>query len=161
MIRNIIICIVSTLIIVIAIYLIFFNNKDNIKFNNTSGDEINTTNDIRINIVINGTNFEATLLDNETTKDFLKLLPMTITMQDHLNNEKYYDLPTSLTTNTYNPSKINIGDIMLFGNNTLVIFYESFNTNYSYTKIGNINNYSDLKSLLGNGNVTATFEYPK
>ena len=35
---------------------------------------------------------------------------------------------------------------MLFGNNCLVIFYESFDTSYSYTKIGHIDNLDDLGS---------------
>ncbi len=33
---------------------------------------------------------------------------------------------------------------MLFGDNCLVIFYKSFETEYSYTKIGHIENLPDL-----------------
>ena len=33
---------------------------------------------------------------------------------------------------------------MLFGSNCLVIFYKTFNTSYSYTKIGHIENMPDL-----------------
>ena len=43
---------------------------------------------------------------------------------------------------------------MLYGNNCLVVFYKSFNTSYSYTKIGHIENLSDL----GNKNVIIKFE---
>ena len=43
---------------------------------------------------------------------------------------------------------------MLFGNNCLVIFYESFDTSYSYTKIGHIDNLDNL----GNGSIIAKFE---
>ena len=43
---------------------------------------------------------------------------------------------------------------MLFGDNFLVIFYKFFNMNYSYTKIGHID---DLPNL-GNSNVTIRFE---
>lgn len=43
---------------------------------------------------------------------------------------------------------------MLYGNNCLVVFYKSFNTSYSYTKIGHIDNLSDL----GNEDVIIKFE---
>ena len=43
---------------------------------------------------------------------------------------------------------------MLFGNNCLVIFYESFDTTYSYTKIGHIDNLDNLE----NGNIKVKFE---
>ena len=43
---------------------------------------------------------------------------------------------------------------MLYGNNCLVIFYKSFDTSYSYTKIGHIDNLDNL----GNGSITAKFE---
>ena len=34
---------------------------------------------------------------------------------------------------------------MLYGNNCLVVFYKSFDTSYSYTKIGHIENLPDLE----------------
>lgn len=48
---------------------------------------------------------------------------------------------------TYNPRNVkNIqkGDVMLYENNCLVIFYKSFTTSYEYTKIGHIDNLEDL-----------------
>ena len=59
-------------------------------------------------------------------------------------NEKYVYLDNSLPTNSSNPKRINAGDVMLYGNNCLVIFYKSFDTSYSYTKIGHINNLENL-----------------
>lgn len=46
---------------------------------------------------------------------------------------------------------------MLYGSNCLVLFYETFNTSYSYTKIGKIENSMNLSSVLGSGKVNVTF----
>ena len=43
---------------------------------------------------------------------------------------------------------------MLFSDNCLVIFYKSFDTSYSYTKIGHIDNLPNL----GNGSITVIYE---
>ena len=69
-------------------------------------------------------------------------------------NEKYIYLNTTLPTNTSNPKHINSGDVMLYGDNCLVIFYKSFDTSYSYTKIGHIDNLDNL----GNSNILIKFE---
>lgn len=47
---------------------------------------------------------------------------------------------------------------MLYGNNTLVLFYESFDTSYSYTKLGYVDDPAGLDAALGNGNVVVKFE---
>lgn len=44
---------------------------------------------------------------------------------------------------------------MIYGNDCLVIFYKSFTSSYSYTKIGHIDNLSDL----GNDSVSVSFWY--
>lgn len=40
-------------------------------------------------------------------------------MSDLNDNEKYIDLPNSLPVNASNPKTIEIGDLMLYGSNTL------------------------------------------
>jgi hypothetical protein len=50
------------------------------------------------------------------------------------------------------------GDLTLYGNNTLVLFYKSFNTSHSYTKLGYVDNPAGLAAALGNGKVVVKFE---
>ena len=53
---------------------------------------------------------------------------------------------------------IKTGDIMLWGDNCLVLFYENFSTSYSYTKIGYIENPTDFSEALGLDDVAVEFE---
>ncbi|GAB2555951.1 cyclophilin-like fold protein [Spirosoma areae] len=78
-------------------------------------------------------------------------------------NEKLYNFPTNpnagpLPTNASKPGTIQTGDLMLYGSNTLVLFYKSFSTPYSYTKLGRIDNPAELSAALGFGRITATFD---
>lgn len=123
----------------------------------------NTENDApmangKIKIKVNSKIFTATLSDNNTAKAFKEMLPLTINMVELNGNEKYYDLPNSLPTNSSNPGTIQNGDLMLYGSNTLVLFYKTFSTSYRYTRIGIIDDPSGLAVALGTGNVTITFE---
>lgn len=56
------------------------------------------------------------------------------------------------------PSKINAGDIMLYGNDCMVFFYESFQTSYSYTPIGKITNSTGFKEAVGKGSIKVTIQ---
>lgn len=115
-------------------------------------------NDLNITITVNGRAFSATLYDNETARAFKERLPLTLDMSELNGNEKYYYLPESLPTNSSRPSVINAGDIMLYGGDCLVIFYESFSTSYSYTPIGKIEDPDGLAAALGSGSVRVAFD---
>lgn len=65
-------------------------------------------------------------------------------LEEKMINEKYFYLDTTLPVSSSVPENILKGDVMLFGDDCLVVFYESFKTNYSYTKIGHIDNLPDL-----------------
>lgn len=131
----------------ILTFMLFFINC------NAFGDNMQN-----IIITIKNKKYEAILYDNSTTKELIKKFPITITMSDLNGNEKYYNFSKSFSTSSENVANINKGDIMLFGDNCLVIFYKSFSTHYKYTKLGYIKNTEDLENSFGKGDINITFE---
>lgn len=112
---------------------------------------------LKIEIIVGSKTFSATLYDNESAKSFSDMLPLTLKMSELNGNEKYYYLDSKLPTDASRPSGIKTGDIMLYGNSCIVLFYESFSTSYSYTPIGHIDDPSGLAEALGSGSVEVTF----
>jgi hypothetical protein len=128
----------------------------NIEENNTNSN-IPMANS-KIKIKVNSQTFTATLLDNKSVRTFKEMLPLTMKMTELNGNEKYFDLPKSLPTDSYSPPTIKNGDLMLYGSKTFVLFYKTFSTPYSYTKLGSLDDVTGLTTALGSGNVTVTFE---
>jgi hypothetical protein len=139
-------------------------NKDSIETakstieNDGSSTNNNETMNSKIRIKIGASTFSATLSNNATAAAFKALLPMTINMVELNGNEKYFNLASSLPTNVSNHATIETGDLMLYGSNTFVLFYKTFSTSYSYTRLGRMDDTTGLSAALGNGNVSITFE---
>lgn len=74
--------------------------------NNFAENTIFNPKDTTMKITVGSTIFTATLLENVTIKDFKRLLPLTVTMNELNGNEKYADLPVKLSTNAVNPGII-------------------------------------------------------
>lgn len=156
--------IINNILIIICIFIITgcnykkelnINTNDNIEEKNNEVIEEHQNEVINsVKILINDKEYIINLEDNETTKALINLLPLELNMNELNGNEKYVNLDNNLPTNSSNPNHINTGDVMLFSDNCLVIFYKSFDTPYSYTKIGHIDNLPDL----GNGNIKVKIE---
>jgi hypothetical protein len=112
----------------------------------------------KLKIKIGNNSFTAILYDNPTATALKSLLPLTLNMVELNGNEKYVDLSRSLPTNASNPGIIQNGELMLYGSSTLVLFYKTFSTSYSYTKLGRIDDATGLVAALGAGSVSVTFE---
>ena len=150
--------ILIAIIVSVVVTTIMMNNKESDKDPNLSPEtnqsidnEEMTMDKVYINI--NNKKLGIDLENNSTTSALIKLLPLELSMNDLNGNEKYVYLNESLPTNTYSPKHIEAGDVMLFGNNCLVIFYKSFDTNYDYSKIGHIDSLPEL----GNGSINVNW----
>lgn len=102
--------------------------------------------------------FEIILEDNETATAFSKLMPISMQMTELNGNEMFYMLSNSLPINPQQVRNIQKGDVMLYGSNTIVLFYKSFSTSYSYTKIGRVSNLDDIELVIGQTSVLISFK---
>ena len=114
-----------------------------------------------IRITIGGKTFSATLENTRAAAEFVKMLPLTLRMNELNGNEKYIGLSEKLPADPSCPGRIRSGELMLYGRSTLVLFYESFPTSYSYTRIGKIADVKGLKEAVGDREITVNFEAVK
>ncbi len=159
-----IIVLVVVIITVIVTMVMMNQNRTNVDPNLDSADssaEADSSGEIensemeenKMYATINGEKLEIQLEDNATAVALAKMLPLELTMSDLNSNEKYVNLDGPLPVNSYEPGRVEAGDVMLYGDDCLVIFYESFDTEYSYTKIGHIDGLPEL----GDGDVVVEF----
>ena len=79
---------------------------------------------MKINLRIGSKLVTATVLDNETAKDFLSLLPLELSMNDLFRREKYADLPRALSENGPRVFRHHVGDIAYWSpSHDLAIYY--------------------------------------
>lgn len=96
--------------------------------------------------------------NNPTAKVLQARLPLTLSMQDLHQNEKYFYFDEPFPTNPERVGSIRAGDVMLYGDDCLVLFYKDVETSYAYTRIGRVEDFSTLAPLLGSGMVELTFQ---
>ncbi len=113
--------------------------------------------DSRMWMTVGDRRFAVTLANTPAAKAFAAQLPLTLDMPDLNANEKHVKLPRALPSNPSRPGTIRSGDIMLWGSDTLVVFYVTFESQYSYTRIGRVDDGAVLKEAFGPGEVRITF----
>lgn len=101
--------------------------------------------------------FAITLADTEAARAFAALLPLTLDMEELNGNEKKKELTDALLTDASRPGTIHNGDLLLWGSRTVVVFYQTFSSPYSYTRLGRADDPTGLAQVLGRGDVRVEF----
>jgi len=116
---------------------------------------------MKIRIKLDSKTLTATLEDNATTRDFVALLPLTLTLRDYNRTEKISDLPKKLSTEgAPSGSDPNVGDIAYYapwGN--IAMFYHAFDYSAGLVKLGKLD--GDADSLRNTETTKATVELIK
>ena len=111
----------------------------------------------RMWMTINERRVAVTLADNASARAFAAHLPLTLHMEELNGNGKHARLPASLPADASRPGVIRSGDLMLYGEDTLVVFYATFNSAYSYTRLGQVDDTAGLAQAVGKHDVRITF----
>ena len=101
--------------------------------------------------------FAITPADTEAARALAARLPLSLDMAELNGNEKHADLAQSLPSAAVRPGTISAGDVMLYGSRTIVIFYETFRSNYPYTRLGRAEDPTHLRAALGRGKARVSF----
>lgn len=138
--------IIYIILIIIFLTACFVSKEINVKDEEKENKNMN-----EITLKINDNDYKLILEDNETVSDLINRLPLNLSMNELNGNEYYSYLDFTLKDNPENINNIEVGDVMLYGDNCIVIFYKSFTTTYKYTKIGHIDSIDNLEQDLKNG----------
>ena len=113
---------------------------------------------MQIQVLVNDTPFTATIEDTAAGQELLTRLPLTLSMEELHGNEKYCYTGESFGGETFVPGTIEAGDLMVFGSDCLVLFYETFsNGGWSYARVGKVDDPTGLADACGSGTSTVTF----
>jgi hypothetical protein len=114
------------------------------------------TSTVRIRIIVDKETLTATLQENATSRDFVSLLPLKLTLKDYAATEKVSDLPKRLSTEGAPAgSDPEVGDITYYapwGN--LAIFYKDFGYSDRLIILGKIDGDVDTLRTLREANAT-------
>lgn len=113
-----------------------------------AGVALSKAKEVRMWMNAGGRRFAVTLADTDAARVFAARLPMTLDMTDLHDNEKKFDLPMKLPANPSRPGTIRTGDLLLWGDHTVVVFYMTFDSPYSYTRLGRVSDPSGLAQAL-------------
>lgn len=125
-------------------YMIIKENVEqrNIEKQEQETKEVGKLADLRVNIA--GNIYTAVSESNKAAQNFLTHLPLDIEMNDLNSNEKRGYTYFKLATDARKLGKVEIGDILIYGDSYVIIATKTFKTNDKYTKLGHIQNLGEV-----------------
>jgi hypothetical protein len=137
--------------IIFSLIFVTFYAVTSYSGNNEAGE----ASKMKIRIKVGETVLTATMLNTETSRDFISLLPLTLRMKDYSGTEKISDLPRRLSTkNSPSGCDPSVGDLTYYspwGN--LAIFYKDFGYSNGLIKLGSLD--GEIEKL---GSIKGDFE---
>jgi len=116
-----------------------------------------TPEETRMWMTIGEHRFAITLADTKAAQALAARLPLTLDMTELNGNEKHADMAKPLPANASRPGMIHAGDLMLYGAQTVVLFYQTFPSTYSYTRLGAVDDPASLAKVVGSRSVRVVF----
>lgn len=115
---------------------------------------------MKINVRVESKLMTATLVDNATAREFVSLLPLTVTMRDLFHREKYGRLPRPISEHAKRTRSYEVGDIVYWSPGPdVAIYYRQDGESIpspGIIAIGKLD--GDAKALDVPGSVKVTFE---
>jgi hypothetical protein len=117
--------------------------------------------EMKIRITIGGKVVTATLIDGEAARDFVSLLPLTLTLEDYAKTEKISYLPRKLSTRGASAGNDpNVGDIAYYApRGNLAIYYRDVGYSNGLVILGKID--GEVEAFGVPGSIKATIELVK
>lgn len=95
---------------------------------------------MELNLIVGNSTFKATMYENESAKDFISLLPITLTLADYNRKERSSRLPKRLANDgTEDGVNILAGDICYYTPfRNLYIYYRDSGLSFCQVSLGKI-----------------------
>ena len=91
---------------------------------NTRESDSASRSQMKLNIKVDGKTLSATLVDKATARDFIKQLPLSLSMGDLFGREKFSNLPRALSENGPRTRRYEVGDIAYWSpSHDVAIYY--------------------------------------
>ena len=137
---------------IIAFFVFFIKDtvdKNRIEAEKKEAAEVGELSDIRLNL--GGDIYYIKCESTKSAKNLIDNLPLSIEFKDLENVGKSGNIFFKLVSEPKKIKKAVIGDVLLEGNSTVIIVDKTFKTNAKYTKIGHIDNLTNMPSGMVSG----------